>query len=266
MLQSFSRFNTPWSPLSWAGQGLVNLGEGNWLTAAGYLLITLGVGVAIFAIALVAAEKTVLQRLGEGPIQLAEKESSPSNESGKRCAVQAGQPALVPAPIRAMILKDFRVLRRDLRNLSQLMTPLILGVMYGFAILRQGARPPMGAGEAPEWVNYAITTGFGYADIGIAIFVGWILVMALAGRGFSQEGKSYLDAEILPVECGSDAHREIHGSLDPSRSHRLDLPSRLCNPAAAQAAEPAILDDRRGIVLCRGNLHFGSLRSCRRAI
>ncbi len=26
------RFNTPWNPLNWAGRGLVDLGEGRWLS------------------------------------------------------------------------------------------------------------------------------------------------------------------------------------------------------------------------------------------
>jgi hypothetical protein len=82
------------------------------------------------------------------------------------------------------------------------MTPLILGVMYGFAILRQGTRAPLGQGNAPEWVNVAITSGFSYADIGIAIFVGWILLMSLAGRGFSQEGKSFWMLKSSPLNAG----------------------------------------------------------------
>ncbi len=201
MLQGFTRFNTPWSPLAWAGQGLVNLGEGNWLSAGLFLLITLGFSLAIFAIALVTAEK--LYYSGWARVQSNfRKKKTPRPAVVVSAARPSRAARLVPAPIRAMILKDFRVLRRDLRNLSQLMTPLILGVMYGFAILRQGARPPMGAGEAPEWVNYAITTGFGYADIGIAIFVGWILVMALAGRGFSQEGKSFWMLKSSPLNAG----------------------------------------------------------------
>jgi len=201
MLQGFSRFNSPWSPLSWAGQGLVNLGQGNWLSAGVFLFVTLGFSVAIFAIALVTAEK--LYYSGWARVQSNWRKKKAHRPANVVITARPSRAArFVPAPIRAMILKDFRVLRRDLRNLSQLMTPLILGVMYGFAVLRQGTRAPLGAGNAPVWVNNAITAGFGYADIGIAIFVGWILVMALAGRGFSQEGKSYWMLKSSPLNAG----------------------------------------------------------------
>ncbi len=193
MLQGFTRFNTPWSPLAWAGQGLVGVGEGSWEIAVVFLVLTLGFSVGIFAITLVAAEK--LYYSGWARVQsnaLKKKHPRPAKAAA---TAQPGRAArIIPAPIRAVIVKDFRVLRRDLRNLSQLMTPLILGVMYGFAILRQGTRVPLGQGNAPEWVNVAITSGFSYADIGIAIFVGWILLMSLAGQGFLAGGEELLDA------------------------------------------------------------------------
>ena len=200
-LQGFTRFNTPWSPLAWAGQGLVNLGQGNWLPAAGFLLVTIALSVGIFAIALVTAEK--LYYSGWARVQAnVGKKKAPRPARAAAAAQPARAARILPAPVRAMVLKDFLVLRRDLRNLSQLMTPLILGVMYGLAILRQGTRAPLGQGNAPQWVNNLISTGFGYADIGIAIFVGWILVMALAGRGFSQEGKSFWMLKSSPLNAG----------------------------------------------------------------
>jgi ABC-2 type transport system permease protein len=200
-LQGFTRFNTPWSPLAWAGQGLVNLGQGNWLPAAGFLLVTIALSVGIFAIALVTAEK--LYYSGWARVQAnVGKKKAPRPARAAAAAQPARAARILPAPIRAIVLKDFLVLRRDLRNLSQLMTPLILGVMYGLAILRQGTRAPLGQGNAPQWVNNLISTGFGYADIGIAIFVGWILVMALAGRGFSQEGKSFWMLKSSPLNAG----------------------------------------------------------------
>ena len=33
ILNLTARFNQPWSPLAWAGHGLVDLGQGNWLPA-----------------------------------------------------------------------------------------------------------------------------------------------------------------------------------------------------------------------------------------
>jgi len=45
---------------------------------------------------------------------------------------------LLPAPVRGILQKDFLLLRRDIRNLSQLVTPLIFGVFYTVMFLRPG--------------------------------------------------------------------------------------------------------------------------------
>ena len=52
-----TRFNTPWSPLTWAGRGLVDLGEGRWLSGGGLVLLTIGVTSGIFALSLATAER-----------------------------------------------------------------------------------------------------------------------------------------------------------------------------------------------------------------
>jgi hypothetical protein len=85
----------------------------------------------------------------------------------------------VPAPVRAIVVKDFLVVRRDLRNLSQLITPLILGVVYGAMLLRDGG-PPAGRGEAPEWFMQVLGNAMVYGNVGISLFVGWSLLSRLA--------------------------------------------------------------------------------------
>jgi hypothetical protein len=52
-----TRLNNPWSPLTWAGRGLVNLGEGHWLAAVGFIAITLGLSALVFGFALSTAER-----------------------------------------------------------------------------------------------------------------------------------------------------------------------------------------------------------------
>lgn len=57
MFSLLVRFNTPWLPLNWAGQGLVALGEGRWLNALLLVSLTLGLSAVIFMFALVTAER-----------------------------------------------------------------------------------------------------------------------------------------------------------------------------------------------------------------
>jgi ABC-2 type transport system permease protein len=97
------------------------------------------------------------------------------------------------------MLKDARVLRRDLRNLSQLVTPIILGLVYALALVRSGGNPPPGRGEAPAWFMDALSNLLAIGNVAIALFVGLTLVARLAGMGFSQEGKSYWVLKTAPV-------------------------------------------------------------------
>ena len=109
---------------------------------------------------------------------------------------------ILPAPVLGIVAKDFTVIRRDLRNLSQLITPLILGIIYAVMLLRRGGGPPVGRGEAPEWFMEVINNILIYANVGIALFVSWFLISRLAMMGFSQEGKSYWILKSAPVSTG----------------------------------------------------------------
>jgi ABC-2 type transport system permease protein len=97
------------------------------------------------------------------------------------------------------MVKDYLVLRRDLRNMSQLVTPLIFGIIYAAMFLRGGGQPSLGRGEAPAVFNEILKNIFIYGNVGISLFVGWMLLARLGGMGFSQEGKSYWMLKSAPV-------------------------------------------------------------------
>jgi hypothetical protein len=105
------------------------------------------------------------------------------------------------APVRGLVWKDALVLRRDLRQLSQLVTPLIFGVIYGIMFLRGGSEPPAGQGEAPDWFMESFRTLLSYGNIGLSVFVGWMLLGRLASMGFSAEGKNYWMIKAAPVNA-----------------------------------------------------------------
>jgi hypothetical protein len=109
---------------------------------------------------------------------------------------------ILPSPIWAIFRKDSLILRRDLRNLSQLITPLILGVVYAVMLIRRGEAAPLGRGDAPEWFNQIMINLVGYANVGLALFVSWMLLSRLAIVGFSQEGRSYWVLKAAPVRAG----------------------------------------------------------------
>ena len=107
--------------------------------------------------------------------------------------------SFIPPVIGAIIHKDSLVLRRDLRNLSQLVTPLILGVIYAVSLVRAGGNVPTDRGDTPTFILTTLRSGLSYGDLFISLFIGWTLLSRLAGMGFSHEGKSYWILKSAPI-------------------------------------------------------------------
>jgi ABC-2 type transport system permease protein len=190
--------NTPWLPLNWAGQGLVALGEGRWLP--GLLLVgaTLGFTTVAFWFALVTAQR--LYYSGWAGMQVvARKKSTRASQTAHTTTASPGLTRLLPKPVLAILRKDFLTLRRDLRSLSQLISPIIFGVIYTLLLLRGGGEPPAGRGEAPGWFMDSFRVVMAYSNIGMSLFVGWMLLSRLAGMGFSHEGRNYWMLKVSPI-------------------------------------------------------------------
>ncbi len=197
------RFNQPWSPLTWAGNGLVDLGKGNWLPAIGLIGAALAVTGVVFYLALTTSER--LYYSGWSSLQNNRRKPK-ARAAVKPAEIAAGQrtsplAGLLPAPIRAILVKDLLVLRRDLRNVSQLLTPLILGVVYAIGLIQSAGQGFEGQGEAPTFVTTALKSVMIYGDVALALFLGWMLVSNLAGLGFSHEGKSYWMLKAAPLSA-----------------------------------------------------------------
>jgi ABC-2 type transport system permease protein len=201
LLKLTDRFNQPWSPLAWAGHGLVYLGQGNWLPAAGLLAASLVLTGGIFYVALSTSER--LYYTGWSSLQNnRRKQKAKTAATGRHTVSTPGKDlfsGLIPAQVRAIIVKDLLVYRRDLRNMSQLITPLILCVVYAIGLLRDRGQPFIGRGDAPAWVLTSINGVMVYADVALALFLGWMLAGRLAGLGFSHEGKSYWMLKAAPI-------------------------------------------------------------------
>jgi ABC-2 type transport system permease protein len=197
---TLSKFNTLWSPLAWAGRGLVDIGQGIWLTGFGYLSLTFILSILIFGLALEASERLYysgwagMQQRSRKKSKRRKSETTNDNKTRKTPGIN-----LIPTEIRSIIMKDWLVMRRDLRNMSQLVTPLILGVVYAIMLLRNGNDFSNMEGDAPLLMQEALSNASVYFNVGIALFVGWILLARLAGMGFSQEGRSYWVLKTAPL-------------------------------------------------------------------
>ena len=197
-----TRFNSPWSPLAWAGRGLVDFGQGRWLTGLGFLALTLGLAGGLFMISLTTAER--LYYTGWASLQVTARKKK-SVQAARVAPAQNRSLALLierlaPPAVRAIVTKDFLVLRRDLRHMSQMVTPIIFGIVYGIMLMRSGGATPPDPGEAPAWVIQIIKNLAIYGNVGISLFVGWSLLSRLALMSFSQEGKNYWLLQSAPVK------------------------------------------------------------------
>jgi ABC-2 type transport system permease protein len=195
------RFNTPWFPLNWAGQGLVAVGQSRW--GAGLLLValTLGLTSVVFLFALAMAERWYYT--GWARMQVVPSRKKTVRNLRPAVVTPAAAPSrvgrLLPAPIRAILWKDSLVFRRDVRNLSLLVSPVILGIVYTGWILRLGGQFPAGQGQAPALFMSSMNFLLAYSSVGMSLFVGWILIIRLAGMAFSSEGKNYWILKSSPV-------------------------------------------------------------------
>lgn len=195
--------NTRWLPLNWAGQGLVALGEGHWLSSILLLIATLGFAIVTFWFALVAAESWYYS--GWARMQVVTRKKTVRSLHPVNANIsnfRFGLARFLPKPVLAIVQKDFLTLRRDLRNLSQLISPLILGVIYTLSILRNSGQVPAGNGDASGWFMDSFRIMLAYSSVGMSLFVGWMILSRLAGMGFSHEGRNYWMLKVSPIHVG----------------------------------------------------------------
>ena len=192
----------PWSPLAWAGRGLVALGEGNWLVGVPLLLLSLAVAGGLFWAALALAER--LYYSGWARMQVSPRKKKLRRAAAAPIGMEAALPGRslfgrIPAPVRAVVTKDWRLLRRDLRNLSQLIAPLIFTVIYAFSTLRGFQSISQ---TSDDIFTSILAHSQPYISLALPMFFGWSFLVSLAINAFSREGKSYWMLKAAPLSTG----------------------------------------------------------------
>lgn len=188
MANTAAQLNQPYSPLAWPGRALVALGEGQWLAALLLVSATAVLTLGAFVVSLVASERLYISgwartRAGVAPHQTARVERRRQRHTVR----------FLPSTVTALVVKDFRLLTRDLRNLSQLITPIVLGVIYTFSLVG-GTRREAIASQVEHQIML-------YGSIGTALFVAWMFAMRLALGGIGMEGKRYWLLKVSPLRA-----------------------------------------------------------------
>jgi len=186
---SLGQFSNPWVPLTWPGLSLTALAQEEWFAALGYLVLSLGLSGGVFALALRIAER--LYYSGWSNVQVSTTRRPKRAASGAK----ARRLPLLPPAVGAIVRKDLQTLRRDLRNLSQLLSAIIIAIIYAFMLLTRNG------GETSEPLAGFMQQNSFYFTILIALFACWMLVTRLALIGFSQEGKQYWILKSAPVNA-----------------------------------------------------------------
>jgi ABC-2 type transport system permease protein len=196
MAETVGVFAAAWNPLAWPGLGLTHIGQGDWALGLGFTGLTLIVTAGLFAVTLTVAERMYFSGWSRVQLGTKEKKRKPalkpetSAEPGARSRPGAGRwfANLFPAPAWAIILKDARLYRRDIRNLSNLIFPIILAVIWTISIFRERDEIPSSA-----------QTFFDSSSLGIGIFMAMMFVMRFGFGGFSLEGKQWWILKTSPV-------------------------------------------------------------------
>ncbi|MGE5251435.1 MAG: putative ABC transporter permease subunit [Bacteroidota bacterium] len=195
-----SALNSAWSPLALAARGLVDLGEGRWFSGILLLTLTIALFGGVFWFALNAAERLYYTGWASMQVETRRKKTVRAVDRPEKTAAGANVLwRLLPSQVRAILLKDWLELRRDLRNLAGLVMPLIMGIVFTIMLLRGGGEPPAGRGEAPALFMDAFRAVIAYGNMAVSLFVGWSLLSRLALMSFSMESRSYWLIKSSPV-------------------------------------------------------------------
>lgn len=208
------RLRTPWLPLNWAGEGLVDIGQGQWLAGTLLVAVTLGLTVLVFWFALSTAER--LYYTGWAGMQVVARKSRPVRAARTADGHLSWFERRLPGPVRGILSKDFILLSRDLRNLSQLISPMIVGVVLALTFLRGGSEALGGRGDAPSWVLDLLRQMAGFGSIAVSVFVGWIMLGRLAGMSFSHEGKNFWMLKASPITARQMLAAKFLGAYLPT--------------------------------------------------
>jgi len=68
-------------------------------------------------------------------------------------------------------------------------------------LFRAGGQPPAGQGDAPDWFMNSFGILLSHGNIGMSLFVGWMLLGRLSGMAFSSEGRNYWILKAAPLRA-----------------------------------------------------------------
>jgi ABC-2 type transport system permease protein len=183
VVQVLQSLHLPFLPQGWAAQGLVGLGQGNYLSAAIALGAFALLSVGLYALALVGAER--LYYSGWASMQSA---PAARRHRTQRAARPEGELPFLPRPVQGILTKDLRLFLRDPQGWTQMLMPLAFYALFLIQATRKES--PWGPGGS------AAATLLGGA---FALFMAVSMTSGLSLGGVGREGKQMWLLQTAPV-------------------------------------------------------------------
>jgi ABC-2 type transport system permease protein len=204
MLDYLRRFDHVLLPSAWAGRALTAAGADDWTKLALYGGLFAGLSIGCFALCVALAERLYYAGWSNMSAQGGRvRKRRRTNDEGRTPASSASQSIVyrlssfvLPRQSAAVLYKDLRVFPRDLRNVQQLIFPLVLAGIWTFQLLTSNS--PFGAGKQPNGLQ-----AFGLlTSTGISFYICLVLSSAIGGAGISREGRSFWLLKVAPISAG----------------------------------------------------------------
>jgi ABC-2 type transport system permease protein len=200
MLDYLRRFDNPLLPSAWAGRALTAAGAGDWSKLAFYGGLFAVLSIGSFALCVALAERLYYAGWSNistqgGTVKSKRQKAKDPQQAERTPFYLLPFTFFLPAQSRAVLYKDLRVFPRDLRNVQQLIFPLVLAGIWTFRLLTSGS--PFGAARQP-----ALSQSFGQlASAGISFYICLVLSSAMGGPGISREGRSFWLLKVAPISA-----------------------------------------------------------------
>ena len=199
LLSSVERFTMIPLPTLVAGRGLAAAGRGNVgegvVLLAGYLALTFG----FFFLCAIGADRLYTSGWTRMQSSGTAKRAPRDRQQAQRVGFWASAPHFL-----TIVLKDWRVIPRDLRNFAQILSPLLLVPIVYINIISG----PSTRGRAPVsqfFQQIANSSGpLTLGDVGLAggiLFVSSLVFTRIALTSISMEGRSWWLLKVAPISA-----------------------------------------------------------------
>jgi ABC-2 type transport system permease protein len=200
-LDLLRRFDNPILPSAWGGRALIAAGQGDWPTLLLYGGLFAAASIGAFAGCLLLAERLYYA----GWSNMSTQGGKVKGKRQKAKGTEQGEPIpfyllpftfFLPEESQAVLFKDLRVFPRDLRNVQQLIFPIVLAGVWTFNLLRGGPASPRGGRESEIFQTLSTL-----AAAGISFYICMALSSAMGGPGISREGKGFWLLKVAPISA-----------------------------------------------------------------